>query len=128
MSDGWKRREYDPAICAQINADIEANCRYNIGDRIEEAIAEGNEWRAQSLRNMAQQEFNKMVHSNGELSSVYADIRNAFSEFSSLPGYNHKEQKGQALEDLFDLTWNEDGTYNIHPKGMLGRSKGHNFS
>ena len=118
MSDGWKPREYDPAICAQIRADIEAQPRKTIGERIEQAITEGNEWRVMRLQTMAQQQFNLMVHSNGEITSSFADIREAFAEYSALDGYDYKAMKEEALKERFDLTWNEDGTYDIHPKGM----------
>lgn len=118
MSDGWKWKPR-PDICAEIKADIEANCHERLGDKIEEAIAEGDEWRAQSLRNMAQEEFNKMVHSNGELSSVYADVRQAFSQYSALDGYQPYDRKTE-LEKQFDVTIDpETGAMLIHPKGMM---------
>ena len=49
---------------------------------------------------------------------MFEDVRDAFNQFSSLPGYDYKAMKEEELKDKFDLTWNEDGSYNIHPKGM----------
>lgn len=117
MSDEWKWKPR-PDICEQIKADIGANSHKRIEDRIREAEEAGNVWKASSLRQKAQEEFNKMVHSNGKRTSIYADVREAFKQYSALPGYDYKALKEEALEEHFDLTWEEDGSYSIHPKGM----------
>jgi len=117
MSDGWKWKPR-PDICEQIRADIEATSHERIGDRIREAEEAGNVWRAESLRQKAQRQFNLMVGTNGECASRFADVREAFDQYSSLTGYDYKALKEKSLEDQFDITWNPDGSYSIHPKGM----------
>ena len=131
MLDEQGRWKYDPKACAEIRASMDAqeNPPLGISQLIEMELQSDNPnvWRIHNLRQTAQREFNMMVRSNGEICSSYPDVRQIFDAYTGLEGYEpHNAKKG--LEDLFDLTWNEDGTYNIHPKGTLGHSKGHNFS
>lgn len=117
-NDGWRWKPR-PDICAEIQADIEADSHDNIGDQIEEALKAGNAWRANSLRRLAQQEFDFMVKTNGECPSLYADVRDVFKQYSALEGYQPHDRQTE-LEKHFDVTTNpETGQLLIHPKGMM---------
>ncbi len=141
MSDGWNRfrvgqgtgwdrfskkaepeeakpSKYDPSICEQIKSDIEATCHERIDDRIEDALRLGDAWRAESLRQIAKQDFIFMVATNGECPSIYADVREAFTQFSESGDPKPYDARAE-LEKRFYVTTNpETGAIQIHPKGM----------
>ncbi len=116
MTDEGKRIKHDPEICEELRVSIEENCLTRLGDLIKEALESGDDWKANSLRQTAQREFNLMVTSNGECTSVYADVREAFTQFSGLEGYKPHDRKAQ-LEEHYRVTEDpETGEFSIAPK------------
>ena len=98
--------------------DIEKNWTLTIGELIEEALNDGDDWSVSRLKRSAQSEFNQMVVSNGELPSIYADVREDFREYSALPDYKPHDRLTE-IREHFDITINSDGSYSRHPKGSM---------